>query len=263
MHRADASAAASTGILTTKRQGLRSNCGVLIVDDDPAFAALVETLLSDAGYACRAVASGEAALAAARDEQPRIVLLDLQMPQMSGYDLCRRLRERYGRSIGIVFISGVRTESHDKVAGLELGGDDYVSKPFNPGELVARVRSLARRLEPADAAVAAREQPEHPLSAREAEVLALVAEGLPQKQVAQTLSISRKTVGSHMSHIFEKLGVHSQGQAVAAAQRLQLLERHTSRRALRSRTSPRSTAVTTAALLGLPAADLREIFQPL
>jgi hypothetical protein len=66
-----------------------------------------------------------------------------------------------------------------------------------------------------------------------------------------------------MSHIFEKLGVHSQGQAVAAAQRLQLLERHTSRRALRSRTSPRSTAVTTAALLGLPAADLREIFQPL
>jgi DNA-binding NarL/FixJ family response regulator len=258
-----ASAAASTGTLIGERRSLRGDCGVLIVDDDPAFVALIEALLSDAGYACRTVASGEAALAAARDEPPRIVLLDLQMPQMSGYDLCRRLRERYGRSVGIVFISGARTESHDKVAGLELGGDDFVSKPFDPGELVARVRSLARRLEPADAAAAAREQPEHSLSAREAEVLGLVAEGLPQKQVAQTLSISRKTVGSHMSHIFEKLGVHSQGQAVAAAQRLHLLERRTPSRALHSRASPRSTAVATAALLGLPAADLCEIFQPL
>jgi DNA-binding NarL/FixJ family response regulator len=205
---------------------LRGDCGVLIVDDDPVFAALAETLLIEAGYACRTVASGDAALAAARDEQPRIVLLDLQMPQMSGYEICRRLRERYGRSLGIVFISGARTESHDKVAGLELGGDDYVCKPFDPGELVARVRSLARRLQPADAAAATRKQPEHSLSPRELEVLALVAQGLPQKQVAQALSISRKTVGSHMSHIFEKLGVHSQGQAVAAAHELQLLEPH-------------------------------------
>ena len=241
---------------------MRGDCGVLIVDDDPAFAALAETLLTEAGYACRTMASGEAALAAARDEQPRIVLLDLQMPQMSGYDVCRRLRERYGRSVGIVFISGARTESHDKVAGLELGGDDYVSKPFDSGELVARVRSLARRLEPADAAIAAREQPEHALSPREVEVLGLIAKGLPQKRVAQTLSISRKTVGSHMSHIFEKLGVHSQGEAVAIAHQLQLLEPAPSKRALGSPTTRRSTAVVTAALLGLPASDVLEIFQP-
>src|SRR5213078_4250 len=160
---------------------LRGDCGILIVDDDAAFAALAETLLAEAGYACRTVTSGEAALAAARDEQPQVALLDLQMPHMSGYDVCRRLRERYGRSVGIVFISGARTESHDKIAGLDLGGDDYVSKPFDRGELVARVRSLARRLEPANAAVAASEQPEHSLSPREVEVLGLVAEGLPQK----------------------------------------------------------------------------------
>jgi hypothetical protein len=95
-------------------------------------------------------------------------------------------------------------------------------------------------------------------------VLGLVAEGLLQKQVAQVLSISRKTVGSHMSHIFEKLGVHSQGQAVAAGHQLQLFERHASRRALGSGASPRSTAVATAALLGLPADDIVAIFeQPL
>jgi len=242
---------------------LRGDCGILIVDDDAAFAALAETILGEAGYACRTVTSGEAALEAAREAQPRIVLLDLQMPSMSGYDVCRRLRERYGRSVGIVFLSGARTESHDKIAGLDLGGDDYVSKPFDFGELVARVRSLARRLEPTSAAVAAPTKPEHSLSPREVEVLGLVAEGLPQKRVAQRLSISRKTVGSHLSHIFEKLGVHSQGQAVAAAHQLQLLEPHPAKRVLGLRPSRRSTAVATAALLGLPAADLVEIFQPL
>jgi DNA-binding NarL/FixJ family response regulator len=146
-------------------------------------------------------------------------LLDVHLPVMSGYDVCMRLRERYGLGVGIIFVSGLRTESYDQIAGLELGGDDYLSKPFDPGELVARVHSLARRLP----AAAAREQPEHALTVRELEVLALVAKGLLQKQVAQKLSISPKTVGTHMSHIFEKLGVHSQGQAVAAAHELDLL----------------------------------------
>ena len=198
---------------------MSDNRGILIVDDDARFAALAESVLAEAGYLCRTAASGEVALAAARSQQPRIVLLDVHLPVMSGYDVCRRLRERYGLSVGIIFLSGLRTESYDQIAGLELGGDDYLSKPFDPGELVARVRSLARRLP----AAAACEQREHALTARELEVLALAAKGLPQKQVAQELSISRKTVGTHMSHIFEKLGVHSQGQAVAAAHELDLL----------------------------------------
>jgi DNA-binding response OmpR family regulator len=198
---------------------MSDNRGILIVDDDARFAALAESVLAEAGYLCRTAGSGEVALAAARSQKPRIVLLDVHLPVMSGYDVCRRLRERYGLGVGIIFLSGLRTESYDQIAGLELGADDYLSKPFDPGELVARVRSLARRLP----AAAACEQPEHTLTARELEVLALAAKGLPQKQVAQELSISRKTVGTHMSHIFEKLGVHSQGQAVAAAHELDLL----------------------------------------
>jgi DNA-binding NarL/FixJ family response regulator len=242
--------------------GLSDNCGILMVDDDPTFAALVGTVLGDAGYRCRTAASGEAALAAARSEQPRIVLLDVQMPEMSGYELCRRLRERYGRSVGIIFISGKRTETYDQIAGLELGGDDYLSKPFEPGELIARVRSLARRFEPAEPAAAAEEQPQHPLTPRETEVLALVVEGLPQKQVAQNLSISRKTVGTHMSHIFEKLGVHNQGAAVAAAHQLRLLDPLVSGRTPSSRASSLATAFAIAALFGLPADDVVEILRP-
>jgi DNA-binding response OmpR family regulator len=227
----------------------------LIVDDDARFAALVESVLAEAGYACQTAASGELALAAARSEQPLIVLLDVHLPVMSGYDVCRRLRERYGLSVGIIFISGLRTENYDQIAGLELGGDDYLSKPFDSGELVARVRSLARRLP----AAAAREQPEHALTARELEVLALAAKGLPQKQVAQKLSISSKTVGTHMSHIFEKLGVHSQGQAVAAAHELHLLGPLLSQRGRAVPPSSRAEAVAAAALLGLPTAEVVEV----
>jgi DNA-binding NarL/FixJ family response regulator len=198
---------------------MSNDCDILIVDDDARFAAFAESVLAEAGYRCRTAANGEVALAAARSEQPRIVLLDVHLPVMSGYDVCRRLRERYGLSVGIIFLSGRRTESYDQVAGLELGGDDYLSKPFDPSEFVARVRSLARRLP----AASRRGQPENPLTERELEVLALAAKGLAQKQIAQKLSISCKTVGTHMTHIFEKLAVHSRGQAVAAAHELHLL----------------------------------------
>jgi DNA-binding NarL/FixJ family response regulator len=234
---------------------MSNDYSVLIVDDDAGFAALAETVLAEAGYRCRTAASGKVALAAARSEQPGIVLLDVHLPVMSGYDVCRRLRERYGFGIGIMFISGRRTESYDQIAGLELGGDDYLSKPFDPGELVARVRSLARRLP----AAASREQPEHALTARELEVLALAAEGLPQKQIAQKLSISYKTVGTHMSHIFEKLRVHSRGQAVAAAHELHLLGPLPVQRGGALRPSSRAEAVAIAGLLGLPPAGLVEV----
>jgi DNA-binding NarL/FixJ family response regulator len=205
---------------------MRNDHGILIVDDDARFAALAESVLAEAGYRCRTAASGKVALAAARSEQP-----------------------------GIVFISGRRTESYDLIAGLELGGDDYLSKPFDPGEFVARVRSLARRLP----AAGTRAQPEHALTVRELEVLALAAEGLPQKQVAQKLSISCKTVGTHMSLIFEKLGVHSRGQAVAAAHELHLLGPLPAQRGRAVRPTSRAGAVAIAGLLGLPPADLVEV----
>ena len=108
---------------------------------------------------------------------------------MSGYDVCRNVREQYGYSVGVIFISGERTEALDRVAGLELGGDDYLAKPFDHGELVARVRALVRRLQRGPNEKPGK-QTKQALTRREAEVLALIAAGDRQKEIARTLSIS-------------------------------------------------------------------------
>jgi DNA-binding NarL/FixJ family response regulator len=233
--------------------------GILIVDDDKGFTAFVEATLVEAGYRCRTAERGELALAAARSEQPVIVLLDVYLPTISGYDVCRRLRERHGLGIGIIFVSGERTEPYDRVAGLELGGDDYLLKPLDAGELVARLRAVLRRVRRTEAATTERTQPERGLTPRECEVLALAAEGMAQKEIARQLAISRKTVGSHMGHIFEKLGVHSQGQAVVAAREMRIITPLASAR-LASRTGSAGTeALTSALLLGLPVSPMSEI----
>jgi DNA-binding response OmpR family regulator len=199
---------------------MQDGLDILVVDDDEPFGCLIETMLIAAGFRCRTVASGEAALATIDTEAPLVVLLDVHLPEISGYEVCRNVRERYGYSVGIIFISGERTEPLDRVAGLELGGDDYLAKPFDHGELVARVRALVRRL-PGAPNEKPGTQTKQALTKREAEVLELIAAGHRQKEIAHTLSISPKTVGTHIGHIFEKLGVHTQGEAVATAYRLQ------------------------------------------
>src|SRR5262245_23877237 len=78
-------------------------------------------------------------------ETPELVVLDVQLPEMSGYEICRELREEFGEGLPILFVSGFRTEALDRVAGLLVGADDYLVKPFAPDELIGRVRALTRR----------------------------------------------------------------------------------------------------------------------
>jgi DNA-binding NarL/FixJ family response regulator len=156
------------------------------------------------------VESGEEALEVARRELPRVVVLEVCLPGVCGYEVCRELRDELGESIAIVFVSGTRTESYDRVGGLLLGADDYLTKPFPSEELTARVRGLLRRDVGSGAGVASR------LTGREREVMELLAEGLGQKEIASRLSISPRTVGTHVEHIFVKLGVRSRARAVLA-----------------------------------------------
>ena len=198
--------------MTETQHGTR----VLVVDDDAGHRALVCAVLEQEGYAAMEAERGEDALEAARRERPALVILDVNLPGgVSGYEVCRALRADYGPAMPILFLSGTRTESYDRVAGLMLGGDDYLVKPFAPDELLVRVRNLIRRNSNSNGAA----PPRSPLTKRELEVLKLLADGLDQAEIARELVISPKTVGTHIEHILEKLRVRSRAQAVALAYR--------------------------------------------
>src|SRR5918912_3122138 len=119
--------------------------GILLVDDDETFRAYLGEVLDGVGYETRQLATGAAVLAAVGEHRPDAVILDVRLPDLNGYEICRELRERYGDSIAIVFISGERTDALDRTGGLLLGADDYLVKPVDPGELVARIRRLVDR----------------------------------------------------------------------------------------------------------------------
>jgi DNA-binding NarL/FixJ family response regulator len=146
------------------------------------------------------------------------VLLDIQLPDLNGYEVCRGLRNRYGDSIAIVFISGERTEPLDRAGGLLLGADDYLTKPVDPGELIARVTRLVGRPRSNGDGPSSNGKLDA-LTQRENEVLGLLAEGLRQGEIAERLVISPKTVATHIQRILGKLEVRSRAQAVSLALR--------------------------------------------
>jgi RNA polymerase sigma factor (sigma-70 family) len=190
----------------------------LLVDDDEGFRSFVSELLESIGYVTDELTSGAAVLPAVAENRPAAILLDVQLPGLNGYEVCRELRNSYGDSIAIVFISGERTEALDRAGGLLIGADDYLTKPVDPGELIARITRLVDR---------PRSNGERPrangkletLTQRENEILDLLAEGLRQEEIADRLVISPKTVATHIQRILGKLEVRSRAQAVSVALR--------------------------------------------
>jgi two-component system OmpR family response regulator len=122
---------------------------ILLVDDDQNLREVARYALSQAGFRVEEAANGRDALAAARARPPDLIVLDVRMPEMDGLETCRELRKT--SRVPIVFLSSA-DEEIDRVLGLELGGDDYLGKPFSPRELVARAKAVLRRLEPQVAA---------------------------------------------------------------------------------------------------------------
>ena len=120
---------------------------VLVVDDDPTVAEVVSGYLDRAGYLVDRAADGPEALARAAAHRPDLVVLDLMLPGMDGLEVCRRLRQE--SDVYIIMLTA-KSEEADRIVGLELGADDYMTKPFSPRELVARVKSVLRRSRDAD-----------------------------------------------------------------------------------------------------------------
>lgn len=135
-----------------KRSGVKKRGGrrphALIIEDDRAIAKLIDFNLSGAGFDPRRVTSGEEALHSVVREPTELIVLDLALPGIDGLTVCRRLKDdAQTRAIPILIVSA-RGEEEDVIAGLEIGADDYVTKPFSPRVLVARARALLRRREP-------------------------------------------------------------------------------------------------------------------
>src|SRR5918912_834264 len=151
---------------------------ILIADDDHTLTALLRQTLIEEGYRVLSAADGTDALAKAQAHRPDLVVLDWMMPGLSGLEVARHRRAAAGLPI---LMLTARDAIEDRVAGLDSGADDYLVKPFDPAELLARVRSVLRR---------AGELPQPPhasLTKREHEVLGLLAEGLAQDEIARRL----------------------------------------------------------------------------
>ena len=124
---------------------------VLIIEDDRDIVELVRYNLANEGFSVSAVGDGSAGLAAVKKSPPDLLLLDLMLPKLSGLEICKQIRRDESLNRLPILILTARGEEADRVVGLEIGADDYVTKPFSPRELVARVKALLRRAEPAGA----------------------------------------------------------------------------------------------------------------
>ncbi|MGI8677880.1 MAG: response regulator transcription factor [Jatrophihabitans sp.] len=131
---------------------------VMVVDDDTTVASVVVNYLERAGHSVRQIGDGRSALAAIDESPPDLMVLDLMLPGIDGLEVCRRVRQRWPH-LAVVMLTAL-SEPEDRIAGLEVGADDYVTKPFSPRELVLRVESVLRRM-----TVASQPAPRHLLTA--------------------------------------------------------------------------------------------------
>ena len=212
-----------------------SNCRVrpkvLVVDDEPEAVELLEFNLSQAGYAVVAASDGAEALKKARAVLPSLIVLDLMLPEIDGLEVCKMLR-RDPATAGIpIIMLTARAAEIDRILGLELGADDYITKPFSPRELVLRVKKVLQRGQPADSEPDAMKMgdllidpPRHrvtwrgktvELTATEFKLLALLAKRRGRVQSRDQLLrdvweynslVDTRTVDTHMRRLREKLG---------------------------------------------------------
>ncbi len=197
--------------------------GILVIDSDDESRADVTELLGNAGYVTREASSGRSGIAAARHEMPDLVLLEVELKDMNGYEICRQLRDTYGEGLPVIFTATTRTEAADRIAGLLIGADDYIVKPFAPDELVARVRRALIRASSLTTRHSVMRRA-HGLTERERQVLGLLAQGLSQKAIARELVVSPQTVATHIKRLLAKLDLHSRAEAVAFAHREGLVD---------------------------------------
>jgi len=204
---------------------------ILVVDDEPDALEVLGFKLKEAGYTPIFAKDGARAITAARDERPALIVLDLMLPEVDGLEVCKILRRDPGTAMIPILMLTAKASEMDRVLGLELGADDYVTKPFSPRELVLRIKKLLARVKAADEPVALLrfaeleiDVPRHHvtlsgeavvLTATEFKLLELLARRRGRVQTRERLlqdvwgyenPIDSRTVDTHMRRLREKLG---------------------------------------------------------
>jgi len=209
---------------------------ILVVDDDTILQMALIRYLEKRGYAVQAVSSGVEGLSAFEQMPPDLVVSDVMMPDMDGFEFCRQLRAtRLGQLVPFIFLSS-RGGLEDRVQGHSIGADDYLIKPFEPKELLAKIEAqlersrrihqeIVRLLQQADLRSATVSAPEKvaqapqplPLTPAEEKVFWEVIQGYTNKQIGDRLFVSPRTVQTHLSSILNKLELENRSQLVRFA----------------------------------------------
>ncbi len=208
---------------------------ILLVDDEPGLRQAVQAYLEDSGFTVTTAANAQAAWELLQQQKPDLIVSDIMMPQVSGYEFLRQLRQdvRF-QHLPVVFLTA-RGMTKDRIAGFRAGVDGYIPKPFDPEELVAVIENLLRKQEPPPAEMMAQELAEikallarqggipakEPLdlalTPRERSVLELLAQGLMNKEIAHRLDTSVRNVEKYVSRLFSKTGTNSRTELVRFA----------------------------------------------
>jgi len=206
---------------------------VLLVDDDATLRMALTRYLEKRGYAVQSAESGSEALRLFESDPPDLVVSDVMMAEMDGYEFCRRLRgSRSGQLVPFIFLSS-RGEVDARVQGHSMGADDYLIKPFEPKELLAKIEAqlersrrfhaeLVRLMQKSTQATGASSQQSTspaalPLTPAEARVFWEVVQGFTNKQIGDRLFVSPRTVQTHLSNILSKLELENRSQLVRFA----------------------------------------------
>ena len=205
------------------------DCGtILIVDSDDASRLTAVQVAVRLGYDARPTPTADELIERLGTDRPTLAIVEVELPgPANGFEVMRQLHEAYDSELPVILVSACQTDAFDRTAGLMLGADDYVSKPLDAGELMARVKRSLRRAAPIHTNGNGNgngRSEEAGLSPREREILGQLAAGRTQTQIATELVISPKTVATHIQHILSKLGVNTRAQAVAFAFRRGLVE---------------------------------------
>lgn len=186
---------------------------ILLVDDDQQYTNFIKSSFIKRNFSVVHLKSGRQALAAIRKYHPDLIILEIKVPEINGFDLCKiiRKKEKYNRT-PIIFLSNINS-NRAMMTGFELGADDYLTKPINKEELIARILVLLRRSKEVDYHTNHKES----LSFQETRILQLMEKGYSNKEIAQKLSLTEGTIKVYNHVIYQKLQVKNRTQAIVRA----------------------------------------------